>query len=102
MKFAILTPTNVVRSVYNDVYNPTILPEEEKLVFSNGKIENIGKNYILVEDHIPVQVGEVLEEALKDYDLSHNFIKHDFKGLVEEAVEEIKDLFTGDDKGKSK
>jgi hypothetical protein len=100
MKFVILTDENVVRGVYMDVHNPTIYPEGDRIVFSNGKIENIGKNFLLLEDHIPVVVGQQLDDSYKDYDQSDRYVHLDFSEKVEEVVEEIKEFFTDDEKDK--
>lgn len=96
--------TMAIRQIFLDVYEPKIDRDRGVITHSNGRIfglmkEDDDREFIIVEDHIPAEIGQLVDDDLLDYDKSHEFdgfTLEDVKEAVKEGIEEIKEIFSDD------
>lgn len=96
--------SKIVQRIFLGVYEPKINKERRVIVHANGKVFGVveaeSNDYILVEDHIPVEVGDIVTDDIKDYDLKNryddDFTMEDVKDVVEEGIEKIKETIKED------
>jgi hypothetical protein len=96
--------TKAVRQIFADVYDPKIDRERGVITHANGRIfgllkEDDHREFIIVDDHIPVELGQIVDDSLLDFDRSHEYDGFTLEDVKEAVEEGIKNIF-GDDKDK--
>jgi hypothetical protein len=106
MKVIVYDDYNIVTQIYNGIYNPKVDRDRGVITHSTGKIFGLNidegvDGFIIVEDHVPFEIGNVVNDDMKDYDQTHrydDFTFEDVKRAVKEGVEELKEVFKKDKK----
>lgn len=107
MKVVIYNKKDIVTQVLLDIHDPKIDKEKGIITHNNGKVLDLkddDRNFLILEEHVPVKVGNVVTGPLKDYDQSHRFDSFTFDDVTrkieevgQEIKEEVKELLDKDD-----
>lgn len=96
--------TNIVIGLFPEIKHPEIDRENGIIFHENGtfhRTNNDDYGFLLLEDTVPVQIGDMLTEYLRTQDQSNKYEGFDLrdigdaiKKMGQEVVQEIKDLFS--------
>ncbi|MFP5109648.1 hypothetical protein ACSU6B_23260 [Neobacillus sp. C211] len=102
VKVIVYDNENIIINIFNDVYDPQIDRDRGVISHANGKVYGLkDKDFIIVEDHVPVTLHSFMNDDLKDYDRSHKydgFTFEDVKEVIQEGIKEIKNILKDKDK----